>query len=387
MRNPAVWLPIAALLLAFVAFCYAELVRRPAKLLPKVVWALVIVAQIPLGGIGYLILGRGERPATNEPAATVPPPADPANPTEPAGAPEPTKPAERAAPALSTRALTKLFAGDVGLRGVDLTVPARGVYGLVGPNGAGKTTLLSILAGLRRPDSGSVASTSRVMLCPDTPAFEPWLTAAETVELFAGLGPRSGTGTSRALDLVGLAAARDRRVGGFSRGMAQRLGLAVVLASGADVLLLDEPTSALDPQGRSDMLDLIAALGREHAVVFSSHILADVQRVADTVGVLRDGRLIYQGPVEELLDRHTRPSWRLHLRTGADELAGRLDRLDWVASVRRQEQGLLVDTTSVHAGETLLPAEISASGAELVAFNPVGADLETVFLNLVEVDR
>ncbi len=382
MRNPAVWLPIAALLLAFIALCYVELVRRPAKLLPKVVWAVIIVAQIPLGGICYLILGRGERRAAVEPAGTAVAPTGPTPPPHSAQAPAPP-----AGPAVRTVALTKLFTGDVGLRGVDLTVPARGVYGLVGPNGAGKTTLLSILAGLRRPDSGSVEAASRVMLCPDTPAFEPWLTAVETVELFAGLGPRSATGTGRALDLVGLAAARDRRVGGFSRGMAQRLGLAVVLASGADVLLLDEPTSALDPQGRSDMLDLIAALGNDHAVVFSSHILADVQRVADTVGVLRDGRLIYQGPVDELLDRHTRPSWRLHLRSGADELARRLERLDWVAAVQRQEQGLLVDTTSVRAGEALLPAEISASGAELVAFNPVGADLETVFLNLVEVGR
>jgi ABC-2 type transport system ATP-binding protein len=380
VREPAVWLPIAALLLAFIAFCYVELVRRPAKLLPKPLWALVILAQIPLGGICYLILGRGERHAGTEPPVTGAAPTGSTPPPRPA-------PATPRVPAVQTRALTKLFAGDVGLRGVDLTVPARGVYGLVGPNGAGKTTLLSILAGLRRPDSGSVEADSRVMLCPDTPAFEPWLTAAETVQLFAGLGPCGDTGTGRALDLVGLAAARDRRVGGFSRGMAQRLGLAVVLASGADVLLLDEPTSALDPQGRSDMLDLIAQLGHDRAVVFSSHILADVQRVADTVGVLRDGRLIYQGSVEELLDRHTRPSWRLHLRSGADELARRLDRLDWVAAVQRQEQGLLVDTTSVRAGETLLPAEISASGAELVAFNPVGADLETVFLNLVEVGR
>jgi ABC-2 type transport system ATP-binding protein len=382
VRNPAVWLPIAALLLAFVAVCYVELIRRPAKLLPKAVWALVILAQIPLGGICYLILGRGERHAATEPSPTAAAPAGLAAPSRPVRAAPPP-----AGPAVRTRTLTKLFVGDVGLRGVDLTVPARGVYGLVGPNGAGKTTLLSILAGLRRPDSGSVEATSRVMLCPDTPAFEPWLTAAETVELFGGLGPQGGTGTDRALALVGLAAARERRVGGFSRGMAQRLGLAVVLASDADVLLLDEPTSALDPQGRSDMLDLIAALGHDHAVVFSSHILADVQRVADTVGVLRDGRLIYQGPVDELLERHTRPSWQLHLRSGADELARRLDDLGWVAAVTRQEQGLLVDTISVRAGETLLPAEISASGAELVAFNPVGADLETVFLNMVEVGR
>src|SRR5262249_40474649 len=150
------------------------------------------------------------------------------------------------------------------------------------------------------------------------------------------------------------------------------LGLAVVLASGADVLLLDEPTSALDPQGRADVLDLVRALGRDHAVVMSSHILADVQRVADTVGVLRDGRLLYQGGVTELIERHTRPSWRLHLRTGADALAVRLAGLPWVAAVKPIEGGLQVDTLSLSAGETLLPSQVAESGAELVAFNPVG---------------
>ncbi len=111
----------------------------------------------------------------------------------------------------------------------------------------------------------------------------------------------------------------------------------------------DEPTNALDPQGRSEMLDLIKSLGRDHAVVFSSHILADVQRVADTVGVLREGRLIYPGPVEELLDRHTRPSWRLHLRSDADLLADRLVRLEWVAAIEHEAHGLRVDTTGAQA--------------------------------------
>ncbi|MER7003234.1 ATP-binding cassette domain-containing protein [Dactylosporangium sp. NPDC000555] len=376
MRNPAVWLPIAALLLAFLIVCYAQLIRRPARYLPKAVWALIILAQIPLGGVLYLIIGRSERTTTAEPPLAA---------TPAVAATDPPRPVVTQPAAVRTHAITKLFPGNVGLHAVDLTVPARGVYGLVGPNGAGKTTLLSVLAGLRRPDTGQMSTTARVMLCPDTPAFEPWLTAAETVELFRRLSPNGTADTDHALALAGLTAVRDRRVGGFSRGMAQRLGLAVVLASGAQVLLLDEPTSALDPQGRSEILNLITALGRDHAVVFSSHILADVQRVADTVGVLREGRLIYQGPVDELLDRHTRPSWQLQLRAGADRLADRLGRLDWVAAVRRHEQGLRVDTTSVHAGETLLPAEISASGAELIAFNPVGADLETVFLNLVEL--
>jgi ABC-2 type transport system ATP-binding protein len=397
--DPAAWLPILALLAAFAAFCYFELVRRPAKHLPKAAWAVIILAQIPLGGITYLIFGRGERPTNIGPTSAAPTGADSASRRPATVVRQATSKGVRAggsspvderrgvtvdATAVRTRALTKVFHDGVGLHAVDLAVPARGVYGLVGPNGAGKTTLLSLLAGLRRADSGEVTTSARVMLCPDTPAFEPWLTATETVELFRNLGSGDPADSDRALALAGLADARHRRVGGFSRGMTQRLGLAVVLASAADVLLLDEPTNALDPQGRSDVLDLIKSLGQDHAVVFSSHILADVQRVADTVGVLREGRLIYQGPVEELLDRHTRPSWRLHLRSDADLLADRLGRLDWVAAIEHEAQGLRVDTTSRHAGETLLPAEIAASGAGLIAFNPIGDDLETVFLNMVE---
>jgi ABC-2 type transport system ATP-binding protein len=222
------------------------------------------------------------------------------------------------------------------------------------------------------------------MLCPDAPAFEPWMTAAESVAFFRGQGtaPRARFGTDDALRRAGLSDARDRRVGGFSRGMTQRLGLAVGLVSGADVLLMDEPTSALDPQGRTDVLELISELGRDRAVLFSSHVLADVQRVADTVGILGQGRLVYQGPMQELLDRNVRPSWQIHVRSGSAALAERLRRCDWVAFVDGRDHVLRVDTTSVRAGETQLPSEIAASGAELVAFNPIGADLEAVFFAL-----
>ncbi|MEU8264255.1 ATP-binding cassette domain-containing protein [Micromonospora sp. NPDC048999] len=384
MREPAVLLPIGVVALAFIVFCYVELARRPAKALPKPVWAVIIVASIPFGGIVYLLLGRGE-PAIPTASATdtsrdrgiladlhaaLPPPGD----TE-----------TTADVAISTHALSKVFTGGVGLHSVDLSVPARGVYGLVGPNGAGKTTLMSLLAGLRHADSGEITTTARITLCPDTPAFEPWLTAVETVDLFRKIGPAGGMDPDRALALTGLADARDRKVGGFSRGMTQRLGLAVVLASGAEVLLLDEPTSALDPQGRADMLRLITALGQDRAVVVSSHILADVQRIAATVGVLREGRLIYQGSVRDLIEQHTRPSWRLELRSKVDDLAVRLRQQDWVVAVEPEPYGLRVDTTSLSAGEILLPAEIAASGAELVAFTPIGADLETVFLSMVGV--
>lgn len=426
MSGLAVFGPIAVLAAAFLGYCFTELVRRPAKALPKAVWALIILAQIPGGGIVYLIVGRGEHEA-----------AEPGGVGERAGTGAwavPGLPAQRATmlpgstAVLSTRALTRVYPGGGGIREVDLVIPQRGVYGLVGPNGSGKTTLLSVLAGLRRAQSGRIEpgpGGARVLLCPDAPAFEPWLTATETIALFTGLsrgsfdssagagadvrfGNSVGVGRDRglspaeALDAVGLGAVRHRPVGGFSRGMAQRLGLAVGLASGAPVLLLDEPTSALDPQGRTELLDLVAEVGRRRAAVFSSHILADVERVADTVGVLRAGRLLYQGPLDELLAGSPHGGWRIRLRSGAVRLAQQLRGLDWVTDVAadgltgadrpasageagavRDGGELLVRTRSRAEGEALLPARIAASGAELVSFQPVGADLEAVFFALL----
>jgi len=290
------------------------------------------------------------------------------------------------APIVTTKALTRDYGGGAGLHGVDLVVPRHGVYGLVGPNGAGKTTLLSILAGLRRPGSGEVhlaVPSARVASCPDTPAFEPFLTAAEVVGQSRGLvfGGRAGPGPD-VLAEVGLAAAAGRRVGGFSRGMTQRLGLAVALTLEPELLILDEPTSALDPAGRAELLTLIARLARDRTVIFSSHILADVQRVATEIGVLDHGRLLFQGPTRLLLDTYLKPAWQVRVRGDAGDLAGRLRAADWVTAVVRDDDALLVEAVSSEAGESGLPGLIAGAGVRLVSLNPVDADLETAFLAL-----
>jgi ABC-2 type transport system ATP-binding protein len=297
---------------------------------------------------------------------------------------------------ITTRGLVRDYGGGAGLAGVDLAVPRNAVYGLVGPNGAGKTTLLSILGGLRRADSGEIhiAASGRMAVCPDTPAFEPWLTAAEVVRQSRGLAfdPSRGVADARPADPdlvanvlaeVGLTEATNRRVGGFSRGMTQRLGLAVALVLDPEVILLDEPTSALDPAGRADILALIERLADERTVIFSSHILADVQRVADHIGVLDRGRLLFQGPTHMLIDAYLKPAWELRVRGPIDELAAQLRQLDWVTSVRTgSDETLRVEAVSTEAGENGLPTAVAAIGLRLVSLIPVDADLETAFLAL-----
>ncbi len=299
----------------------------------------------------------------------------------------PTSYAADAACAVSTAGLTRDY-GGTGLFDVDLSVPAGTVYGLVGPNGAGKTTLLSIITGMRHADRGTLqvrVPRRRVAVCPDVPEFDGWLTAYETVDLARSLvaPDEDGDDVARALDAAGLGDDARRRVGGFSRGMTQRLGLACALVGDPQLLILDEPTSALDPAGRADVLALVATMCERCTVIFSSHILADVQRVADHVGILRQGRLLYQGPTQALVDTYLRPRWLLRLAGDVGPVADALAREPWVTRIDAVAGDCLhVDAVSLEAGQCGLPKVVARVGARLVSCEPLAADLEAAFLAL-----
>ncbi|HVB44157.1 MAG TPA: ABC transporter ATP-binding protein [Streptosporangiaceae bacterium] len=292
-----------------------------------------------------------------------------------------------AAGLVTTSGLTKDY-GGTGLFDVDLAVPRGSVYGLVGPNGAGKTTLLSLLCGIRRPDRGTIGVSigrARVAVCPDVPEFDSWLTGYEAVGLARSLvAPTVGAEqVLAALATAGLSEAAGRRVGGFSRGMVQRLGLACALVGDPQLLILDEPTSALDPVGRAEMLSLVAAMRGRRTVIFSSHILADVQRIADQVGILRDGRLLYQGATRHLIDTYLKPTWTVRLAAGADQVAAAMATAPWATRVERTgPDDIRVDAVSIEAGERGIPAVIAACGARQVSCEPAAADLESAFLAL-----
>ncbi len=289
---------------------------------------------------------------------------------------------------IATRSLSKQYGANAALDGVDLQVEQGSVYGLVGPNGSGKTTLLSILAGLRRPTSGAYSVAvprAQVALAPDTPHFEPWLTARELVALAASL-VGSDVAPERidaALHDAGLADAVDRRVGGFSRGMLQRLGLAATLVGDPQLLLLDEPAAALDPMGRREVLDLIARERGRRTVVFSSHILSDVQEVCDTVGILRAGTLLYQGSLAALLTGSATPNYVVRLRDEDDGVAAALRAEPWVRGVEAAApRELRIAVDRLEDAERELPGALARAGARVVSLGPGEASLEQVFLEL-----
>jgi ABC-2 type transport system ATP-binding protein len=293
------------------------------------------------------------------------------------------------APAVATFGLTRDY-GGAGLFDVDLRVPRGCVYGLVGPNGAGKTTMLSIITGMRHADRGTVevaVPRRQVAVCPDVPEFDGWLTAFEAVDLarsFIAPG-HDAAAVLGALQAAGLAGSAGRRVGGFSRGMTQRLGLACALVGDPALLILDEPTSALDPAGRAEVLSLVARARSRCTVIFSSHILADVQRVAGHVGVLRAGRLLYQGPTRELIDTYLRPRWLLRVAGDAAPALAAIQAQPWATRAEHAGAGeLRIDAVSLDAGERGIPAALAGCGARLVSCEPLAADLESAFLALTK---
>ncbi len=294
---------------------------------------------------------------------------------------------------IHTQGLIKRYGTHAALDGVDLHVPAGSVYGLAGPNGAGKTTLLGILAGLKKATEGQVAvqaAPGDVAVLSDTPRFDPWLTGREVVALALTLGSDDGTHAAGDADRVdevlsqsGLSDASSRRCGGYSRGMLQRLGIACTLVARPNLILLDEPASALDPQGRREVLDLITTLRGQATVLFSSHILGDVQEVCDTVGILHQGRLLFQGPLSDLLVGQAVPRYVVRVRADADAIATALARAEWVTAATATEGGVIhVEVASLGDAERLLPGALSAANASVVSLGPEEVSLERAFLEL-----
>ena len=266
-------------------------------MLPKWAWGLIILVAFPFGVIAWLVMGRS-RPGADPPGddSIVAWRVDTSGATDRPAARSGVRPA--GPPLIVATGLSKRYGTAIALDRVDLQITRGSTYGLIGPNGAGKTTIISVLAGLRRPTAGTVTlavDRRKIALLVDTPRFEPWLTAAEVVDLARHLVapglPRSRV--EQALAEVDLREARGP-VGGFSRGMLQRLGLAACLVGDPALLILDEPCSALDPAGRREVLDLIGRLARTATVVLSTHSLADVQQVCDTVAVVDRGRIRFE---------------------------------------------------------------------------------------------
>ena len=294
--------------------------------------------------------------------------------------------------------------GVVALQGLDLVVQPGTVFGFVGPNGAGKTTTIRLLVGLAKPTRGQAwvagheitadggAARWLIGYLPEDPAFYAWMTAAEFLDyvgrLFRLDGGERQNRVEELLDLAGLQDASSRRIGGYSRGMRQRLGLAQALMNRPSVLVLDEPASALDPQGRRDVLSLIQGLRGKATVFMSSHILSDVERVCDRVAIIDQGRLVVEADRDDLQNRYGQPIFELawdegHIE-GAQviEFVRLLEDMPWVDGVEHRGRMLRVRVSDRDQAQRELLSLVAGSGLVLSRYEIVRPTLEDVFLRL-----
>jgi ABC-2 type transport system ATP-binding protein len=271
--------------------------------------------------------------------------------------------------AVSVRSLTKVYPipfrrrSVVAVRDLNLDVQTGQVYGLLGPNGSGKSTTLKIILGLVAPtrgttqifgrDSGEVASREMVGFLPENPYFYKYLTARETLRFFGRLSGLPGTSlrqrTDHLLEIVGLTQARNRRLSTYSKGMLQRIGLAQALIHDPKLLILDEPTAGVDPLGSRQICDLILNLkARGITILLSSHLLAQAEEICDRVGILAEGVLVREGPLQDLIARPNQTEFVVE--NASEELLEEMEKM------------------------------IARSGARLVARKKSSATLEELFL-------
>lgn len=254
---------------------------------------------------------------------------------------------------LTIQNLKKSFGSKKVLCGLNLSVPEHSIFGFIGKNGAGKTTTMKAILGLLRPDSGEIfcmgervrfgqAATNRYIgYLPDVPEFYPYMAPLEYLTLcgeVSGMEKSDISARSKELlELVGLGQ-EGRRIRGFSRGMKQRLGIAQALLNRPKLLICDEPTSALDPAGRKEILDILLAAREQATVLFSTHILSDVERICTKAAFLNAGKIAMQGTIAEL--RSKRPSDGFVVETGQEEAADTL--IKAFGELKREKQNALV---------------------------------------------
>jgi ABC-2 type transport system ATP-binding protein len=309
--------------------------------------------------------------------------------------------------AISCRNLSKRYGDVLALDHLTLDVPTGSLFGFLGPNGAGKTTALRLLTGLAFPTIGDAAvlgmdvSTGglnlrrRIGVLSQSPQYYSWMQGRELLafagRLFGLQGRSLRSRVDEALALTDLTGGADRRIGGYSGGMRQRLGLAQALINRPEILFLDEPVSALDPAGRHEILEVISNLRGQVTVFMSSHILADIERICDSVAIIDQGRLLVASSMVELQQRYAQPIFVIEPEPGQkSRMKALIEALSSTAGVtsiaeNSGEIRVLVQDGAL-AGQSILSVLVS-QGIAIRRFERSRPSLEDIFLRIVGADQ
>lgn len=301
--------------------------------------------------------------------------------------------------ALEIRTLRKTFGSHVVLDDLTMAVREGEVFGFIGQNGAGKTTTMKAILGLLQVDGGEIkvfgekvhygqTKTNRMIgYLPDVPAFYSYMRPGEYLKL---CGEICGMKTQRIqeksqelLEMVGLTDSAKKRIGGFSRGMKQRLGLAQALLAEPKLLICDEPTSALDPAGRKEILDIMQQVKGKTTVVFSTHVLSDVERICDTVAVLHKGNIALSGPLAEIKAKHRADTLQVEFAEGGQALQLQ----SWISDTMKTAVDgctLSIKTADLQKTEAEVFSILSAQKLMPVRLEIAEPTLENLFMEVIK---
>ncbi|MEG6615333.1 ABC transporter ATP-binding protein [Peptococcaceae bacterium 1198_IL3148] len=302
--------------------------------------------------------------------------------------------------AIETKGLTKTYQGHGGCRDISLAVPRGSVFGLLGPNGAGKSTLVKMLVGLLHPTSGEgkilnqplndLSMRQRIGFLPENFSYHDWLTGEDLLRFHGSLYGLSKDQLNRrvpqVLQMVGLTGHGNKRVGSYSKGMQQRVGLGCALVNNPEIIFLDEPTSALDPIGRKAVRDLMETLKQQGKTVFiNSHLLSELETVCDQIAIIKAGRLIFQGDWREMLSQGCRAKIIVGNQAPLNQLLESLKSEVTLISqdqITADKQQIILSLTS----EQVIPRVVSSlakNGWQIYEVTPMMDSLEKIFLQYV----
>lgn len=294
---------------------------------------------------------------------------------------------------VETYNLCKYYKDKKAVENLNLEVPEGVIFGYLGPNGAGKTTTIKLLLNLAKPTSGyalvlgedirrSKEYLKNIGFLPDVPNFYNCFTAKEYLSIIADIIGIKKEKVDEVLEIVDLKNEK-KRIGTFSRGMKQRLGIAQALLPNPKLLILDEPTSALDPQGRKEVLDLIASLRGEKTIFFSTHILSDVEKICDRVGILKEGKLLLNDTIDNLKRKFSRRI--LHIEVShPHKLSERLRREFWVEDISFTNKNTMqVKVKDIEKAQREIPRFILEEDILLYHFEFLEPTLEDIFFEVI----
>lgn len=296
--------------------------------------------------------------------------------------------------------LSKSFKGFKAVDAISFELKAGRVMGFLGPNGAGKTTTLRMLVGLSKPDSGSIQIAGQTVnfgqatenakfgYLPEQPAFYGWMTGLEYLTFIANIFNISHSRDKIIKDVlvtVGLWEAKGRRIAGYSNGMKQRLGIAQALINNPEVIIMDEPVSALDPIGRREVLQLISKLRHTKTILFSTHILSDVDRICDDVAIINKGKIMVMSSIGELKEKYAKPILEVEFTQNPEPLITDIKKQEWASKVEGSGNQIKIWLSRPEVMEDNRPLRyFASSGMSVLKYGLMLPEVEDLFVDLIK---